>query len=300
MKKWLVRFLLALIIVFLAGQAVLVASPALRTRAYFAFVRSWKAHWHFAWGSQFPEGLARVVRPTASIWYEPEPHVRMLLDPYDLLPRTILSTGRWEPAVARAIQRHLPADGTLIDVGADIGYHSLKAATLLGPAGHVIAIEPNPTSLRLLRENIRASGATAIRVEPVACSNAEGTVELFAAGESNTGESSLSRDNASGAGKIAGSYRVPARTLDAIVKETALSRVDVIKLDVEGAEMLVLQGAPETLARNRPALVVEVIESQLRAMGTSSAAIREYLHAAGYSSGRAIDASNVEFLPQGR
>jgi FkbM family methyltransferase len=224
----------------------------------------------------------------------------MLLDPRDFVARKILSTGHWEPPVAQAIHRHLPPGGVLIDVGAHIGYHSLKAATEVGPAGHVIAVEPNPATLRVLRENIRASGATTVRVEPVACSNAEGTLEFFAAAEANTGESSLSRENASGAGQIAGSYRVRAKTLDAIVKDAALSRVDVIKIDVEGAEMLVLQGARETLARYHPALIVEVIEVQLRAMGTSSAALREYLRAAGYSSGQAVDEADVEFVPQAR
>jgi FkbM family methyltransferase len=225
----------------------------------------------------------------------------MLLDPNDVVSRTILSTGRWEPAVVQAIRRHLAPGGTLVDVGAHIGYHSLKAAAAVGPAGHVIAIEPNPGTVRLLRDNIRASSATAIRVEPVACSNAEGTLELFAAAEANIGESSLARHTASGAGKIAGVYRVPARTLDAIVKEAAVSRVDVIKIDVEGAEMLVLQGARETLARYRPALILELIDSELQAMGTSSAAIREYLRAAGYSSGRNIDFFyDVEFVPEGR
>ena len=93
---------------------------------------------------------------------------------------------------------------------------------------------------------------------------------------------------------------MPARTLDAILKEAAVSRVDVIKIDVEGAEMLVLQGARETLARYRPALIVEVMDTQLRAMGTSSVAIREYLRAAGYSAGRNIDPFDVEFVPERR
>jgi hypothetical protein len=84
--------------------------------------------------------------------------------------------------------------------------------------------------------------------------------------------------------------------LDDIIRESGVSRVDVIKIDVEGAEYLVLKGAQETLARFHPMLLVEVVEPQLRAMGTSSGQLRELLRAHGYREGRHDDL-NVEFLP---
>ena len=64
-------------------------------------------------------------------------------------------------------------------------------------------------------------------------------------------------------------YHVRARPLDDIVADTGVSRVDVVKIDVEGAEMLVLKGAAKTLARYHPVLIVELIDKQLRSMGTS-------------------------------
>ena len=78
--------------------------------------------------------------------------------------------------------------------------------------------------------------------------------------------------------------------------ERAVTRVDAIKIDVEGAEYLVLRGARQTLNRFHPMLLVEIVEHQLRAMNTSSTELRDFLQANGYREGRQ-DGGNVEFLP---
>ena len=218
----------------------------------------------------------------------------MRLDPDDFISRVILENGVWEPGTWAAVRRHLASGATFVDVGAHIGYYSLKAALLVGPAGHVIAVEPNPDTVHELRDNIQASRASVIRVEPVACSDEEGTLELFAAPRANTGQASLSQANASQRGQAVAAYRVRASTLDAIVKEGGVSRVDVVKIDVEGAEFIVLKGALETLARYHPVVMVELIERQLRSMGTSSAEVVGLLTAHGYAA-RGTFGDNVEF-----
>jgi FkbM family methyltransferase len=218
----------------------------------------------------------------------------MLLDPADLVPRTILETGAWEPESVLAIKEHLQTGDTFVDVGAHIGYYSLKMARVVGPNGHVIAIEPNARTVRQLQDNIRESGAKTITVQPVACSDAEGSIELFVAPRANTGETSLSRKNASKEGSSVESYRVRARPLDAIIRESGVSRVDVIKIDVEGAELLVLKGARETLTRYHPLLIVELVEDQLKAMGASSLEIISLLRSIGYEPRHRLG-QNVEF-----
>ena len=161
----------------------------------------------------------------------------------------------------------------------------------------VVAIEPNPETLRTLRGNIEASGASVIDVQPVACTESEATLDFFAAPRSNTGESSLSYANASEEGPVTKSYRVRGRPLDAIIKEARVSRVDAIKIDVEGAELLVLKGARDTLAAYHPLLVVEVIDRQLKAMGTSSVELTEFLRLHGYSAIQIIS-TNIVFAPE--
>ncbi|MGB7722178.1 MAG: FkbM family methyltransferase [Bryobacteraceae bacterium] len=111
----------------------------------------------------------------------------------------------------------------------------------------------------------------------------EATLDLFAAPRANTGETSLSHANASQGGLAVTTYRVRARPLDDIVEESGVARVDAIRIDVEGAEYLVLKGAHETLERYHPEIIVELVERQLQAMGTSTAQVVALLRSHGYA-----------------
>jgi FkbM family methyltransferase len=274
----------------------MVVGPEVRTQAFFAFQRQWMAHWPFQSGKRLPQILLSSAMPIVPIWYEIEPHIKMRLDPADLGPRMILETGQYEEGSFNMLREHLSAGATLVDVGANFGIDSLKAAPIVGATGHVIAVEPNPEAVRLLQANIAASDASMVAVAPVACSDAEATLDLYVAPKANTGETSLSLVNATQEGKLAHTYKVRARPLDDIIRESGVTRVDAIKIDVEGAEYLVLKGSQQTLDRFRPMLLVEMVEKQLRAMGTSSAELRGLLRAHGYREGRHDDL-NVEFLP---
>ena len=273
----------------------IVAGPEQRTRTYFALQRQWIAHWPFERGRYLPLILLPVVVPLAPVWYQMEPHVRLRLDPEDIGQRIILQTGQYEDASFGMVREHLSAGATFVDVGANFGIYSLRAVPLVGAAGHVIAVEPNPESVERLRTNIGANDASMVEVAPVACSDTEGTLELYVAPKANTGETSISRTNASQDGAISRTYKVRTRPLDDILRESGVTRVDAIKIDVEGAEYLVLKGAQQTLDRFHPMLLVEVVERQLRAMGTSSQQLEEFLNAHGYREGRRDDL-NVEFV----
>ena len=274
----------ALITILLAAvvSGLVYCNQAWRTRSYFAFERTWSSHWPLTRGKLAPKRIRSLFEPFVPVRIQLEPGVNMLLDPYDLVSRIILETGQWEADSWEAIKQHLPAGGTFIDVGAHIGYYSLRAAKRVGTSGRVIAIEPNPETLRNLRDNVEASHATVVSVYPVACSEAETEIDLFAAARANTGMSSFSLDTATRSGDGIRRHRVRARPLDGIVAEAGLSRVDVVKIDVEGAELLVLRGARQTLLRYRPVLIVEVIETQLRSMDASPAELKEFLRSLGY------------------
>jgi FkbM family methyltransferase len=295
MTKLLLLPLLPGILALTGGVAAKVAGPAARTQAFYGLEREWSAHWPLEAGKALPERWARHFEPFVPVWMHVEPGVTMLLDPYDMVSGVILQTGTWEPESWRAIAEHLHPGDTFVDIGAHIGYYSLKAAPVVGPGGHVIAVEPNPDTVHRLQANIRASRADGVvSVQPVACSDTEATLELFGAPAHNTGETSLSRRNASQAGQVVASYRVRARPLDDILKESGVARVDAVKIDVEGAEYLVLKGAGETLDRYHPLVIVELVESQLQAMGTSTAQIVALLHSHGYAQ-RHSYGDNVEF-----
>jgi FkbM family methyltransferase len=288
----------------LTGLTALLATPAQRAAGFARIDTAWTNAWPFNRGAHIPKrflpllGRLGLVRP---VRVQVEPKVSLVLDPLDWTAKEILMTGTYEPGTWRIIEEHLPRGGAFIDVGAHIGYYSLKAARQVGESGRVIAIEPNPLTVEQLRENVRASGASEVAVQEIACSDRESVLELFASPRNFTGKSSLSRANAAGWPAVGTPvpYRVRARPLDAVSAEMNLKRVDVIKVDVEGAELLVLKGARETLARFRPVLVVEIIDSQLKQMGTSAAELAQFLTGAGYAPGRAAE-QNREWLPPGK
>jgi len=271
----------AFVIVLVLTIAVLgvTMSQAARDRTCLALDHVWRHNG----GRGLPPGLVRVLWPSVPVWVEVEPHLHLQLDSQDGLDRTILATGVWERETWLGLSKSIPRGGVFVDVGAHIGYYSLKAAPMVGPGGHVLAIEPNPETIRRLRADIRESGASQVTVEPVACSDSEGMADFFAATRENAGASSLSKANAALAGPIARTYRVRTRRLDDIVRESGVTRVDVIKIDVEGAELLVLKGAGETLDRYHPVVEVELIDEQLASMGASSAQVIAFLRSHGYA-----------------
>lgn len=166
-----------------------------------------------------------------------------------VLDAIVAGGGEYEAATLRFMRRVLPADAVVLDVGANIGALSLGFAALC-PAGAVHAFEPGAASSGHLRRNIAASGLANLRAHRLALSDRTGELE-FACDPADAGAAHVAAGGA-------GSETVPATTLDAWVAAAAPARIDLIKIDVEGSEPAVLRGAAGTLARFRPALLVEV------------------------------------------
>jgi FkbM family methyltransferase len=207
----------------------------------------------------------------------------MLLDIDDLVQRRIVAVGEWEPETWRAMSEHIGPGKVFIDVGAHIGYFSLKAAKAVGSHGRVLAVEPNPETLKVLRANVEANRDTMVTVYPVACSESDGFLDLFAAARANTGASSLAKANAMHFGSVVNSYHVPTRRLDDLVRDSGVTRVDFVKIDVEGAELLVLKGAGATLDRFHPVLTIEMEPKQLKSMGATTDEVKKLLRDHGYT-----------------
>jgi FkbM family methyltransferase len=269
----------------LLGYGVLMVSGAeTRTRVVFS-------------GPPIVDVISPLFEPMVPIWRDIEPGVRMELDPYDLVSRQLLLHGNWEHEIWEQMASNLPKDGVFVDVGAHIGYYTLKAAHKVGDKGTVISVEPNPETLKKLNANIDASKASGIvKVQPVAASDKEAQLEFFASPRANTGESSLSRKNAAQAGEGVNSYQVRARPLDDIIQEAGVQRLDVLKVDVEGADFMVLKGAERTLNRFHPKVYVETVNKQLKEMGSSVAELKAWMVAQGYKVNQ-LTPENAEFVP---
>ena len=158
-----------------------------------------------------------------------------------------------EPELA-ALERFVPPGGVLVDVGANIGLFSLKGAHLVGPAGLVLAVEPGAVSIARLEANIALNHLPQLRLVRAALSDSEGEMTLYHVplGDDPQAFSLLSD------GSAMASETVAVTTLDHLARAQALSRLDCIKIDVEGAEPMVVAGGRATLARFRPIIIFEV------------------------------------------
>jgi FkbM family methyltransferase len=162
------------------------------------------------------------------------------------------------------LRAHCPEQGVVLDIGAHIGLFSVFMARLVGSSGRVFSFEPSPHTRHVLEETIRLNGCDRIiEVRAEAVSASSGTAVLYDTGDVLSNANSLVRSSRTVA-------EVPVRsvTIDEFVGSRA-SKVDCVKVDVEGAEFDVLAGAKETIERCRPAFEVEIHPSALKQAGRS-------------------------------
>jgi FkbM family methyltransferase len=256
-------------------------------KAFYRFEARWNERWPLIQNVEPFLYRTGFLAPTR---IQVERGVSFHLDPRDLVPITILRTGVWQPEIWNSLAPSLPPGAVFLDVGAHIGYFSIKAAVRVGKTGRVVAFEPNPGTLKELNDNVKANRTENVIVEPIACTDREQMLTLYAAPELNTGASSLSRENASvSVDEAPRAYAVRGRPIDDVVRELNLTRVDAIKIDVEGAELSVLRGTLDTLRRFHPKLVIEVIASQLATFHTTPDEVVSLIKSAGYTLGRPLN-----------
>jgi FkbM family methyltransferase len=155
------------------------------------------------------------------------------------------------------------------------------AAKLVGPGGSVHAFEPSPRDRDRLLANIAGNGLTNVVVHPEALGNRAGKAILQVSGAERPGHNTMGWFAYSDT-PHAYSIEVGVTTLDEIAKTHGLERIDLVKIDVEGSETAVLQGAQEALRRFRPVLVAEAQDASLRKQGSSVSELLELLRALDY------------------
>lgn len=145
----------------------------------------------------------------------------------------------------RLFSRVVEPGGTVLDIGAHAGFYTLLLSRLVGPAGRVFAFEPLPANLRHLREHLRRNAIVNVTVSPTAVGETPGTAHFAPGPNSYTGALSAS-----------GPLTVSVVSLDDLHAAGVLPEPDLIKIDVEGAEDLVLLGARRLIRKALPTLVV--------------------------------------------
>jgi FkbM family methyltransferase len=137
----------------------------------------------------------------------------------------------------------------VVDAGANIGLFTVKAGRIVGDKGKVIAIEPDPNILGFLKRNIESNSLRNVIVVSKGIYSHKGKLRFNVAAE--IGEGSLYEEQLPGMYRPTGFVEVEVDTLDNILKELEISKVDFIKMDIEGAEIEALKNMDEVL-KGRP------------------------------------------------
>jgi len=241
-------------------------------------VGRWLARaWPFARGKGPILRAVRKTLPTPRAVFQVEKSVLAEANIDDYLGREYYLNGlRRQPSfqLSRALIR---PDDILVDVGANVGYWVLGAARRLGPGGHAHAFEPSPDLFQVLQDNVRLNHLSCVSCHLLALSDQEGRVR-FRPRPDNTAHGALSPVADPDA------ILVDATTLDQFSERHALARLDFLKLDVEGAEELVLRGATSVLSRRQsPVLILELGGGLAERFGSSTVQVKELLSAFDYA-----------------
>lgn len=203
---------------------------------------------------------------------------------------TLLHPCFFEPLESAIAARLIRPAATVLDIGANRGWYTVMAAALVGPAGRVLAVEPDDRMRRVLERNVALNEiASRVSVEAVAASHASGTVGWISAVEG-------SLSHMAGPAEDGSVTRKSAATLDELLNRHGIERPDFIKVDVEGAEFQVLSGCQFSRFEPLPVLMFEFQPEMIERSGDDPQRLLAMLWDEGYRilQIRAFDGDIVE------
>ncbi len=201
---------------------------------------------------------------------------RIYLDIKESRAMLARALGLYELDKYKAIRNFLPAGGVFIDVGANKGDFSLVATKIAGNKGTVFSFEPEPENCGWIKKSISLNGYKNIFLHQIALSDENGLAPFYLG--KKTGWHTLLPDQTRRNKKV---IKVQVRTLDSLLKELSFNKkIDMIKIDVEGSEMTVLQGAEETLKANKDIVLLVDIHPR---MGVIAENVCKFLISLGFS-----------------
>lgn len=220
----------------------------------------------------------------------------IILDRASYISSAIYWGGHHSLPLVRFLRRYLKSEMTLVDVGANIGEITLFAAKKL-TAGRVLAFEPNPDVFSELSLNVALNQFTAVELFNLALYNQEGRVPLYAEDDRPFGTRNTGVTSVFFAGSEHQLATVPLRKFDEIAREAMLTRLDVMKIDVEGAEWMVLRGAEDSIRRFRPVIIVEISASTFARAGYTPCDLFDYFDSLAYDI-RDLENGSTKLAPE--
>lgn len=208
---------------------------------------------------------------------------KMWLDPATKLGDSLLNKGGYETAMCEFMERALGVGGTFVDLGANEGFFSLYAHSLVGEKGRVFSIEPQLRLWPILLQNISVNQAFQIKVLPTAVSEKCEDVEMVLFPSTNSGASTLVQQGESQMHALRKRQTVRTLRLDDLLEKADVGLIDVLKVDIEGYEGYALRSAERTLKEKRiKNVAVEYHPARLKALGENEKAIEDYIFSYGY------------------
>lgn len=187
-------------------------------------------------------------------------------------------SGDYEAPVQEVMSGLVNTGSVFFDIGANIGFFSLMAARLIGPNGAVYAFEPVNENAALIRKNARLNSLGNIHIFETAMTCKTGREELLLA--RYAGGASLK--SAGAPPDPSGSILVETSTVDDFMQSRGIRPPDLVKIDVEGAEMDVLHGMVDTLRQKRPKLIIEFDDGSETKCEEKLRSCQEFLSGFGY------------------
>ncbi|MDT9600302.1 FkbM family methyltransferase [Sphingosinicella rhizophila] len=171
----------------------------------------------------------------------------------DVVQSTIIHFRTWEPNVSRTFEEIVREGDTVVDVGANIGYYTLLLSKLVGPTGRVISIEALPKLAAVVERHVEANRLGNVRVVNIAAAAEPGEVTLYEGPATNIGHTTTRADRGQPA-----TDRVKALPLTDILSADELSKVTLIKIDIEGGEVPVVSQILDNISLFSDRLAIEV------------------------------------------
>jgi FkbM family methyltransferase len=222
--------------------------------------------------------LLQLRAPVVIPWYE---RLRLRIYLSRDSSRPIFTTGRYEPNEMSFFRGALKPGMVVLDVGANEGFYTILAARAVGTEGIVVAVEPSAREVGKLEQNLVLNHLDNVRVMPVALLEDEGTATLHTATAQHSGHNTFG-DFATARVSPGGDREVRVTSMDRLVADLQLGRLDFIKADIEGAEARMLAGGAVTLNTMRPLVLMELQDRSLKAMGSSAPAVLQLLNGHDY------------------
>jgi len=210
-------------------------------------------------------------------------------------PPVDMAMDRYEPRTTQLLEEVVKPGMVIIDIGAHVGYYTLLAARQVGPTGRVYAFEPNQENHSLLLKNIEVNGYANVVATKMAVSDRVGSSPLYLTAL-DSGRHSLYRHGLPERGVAT----IETTTLDTFLESVDWPKVDLIKIDVEGAEVAVLDGMAKVIERSANLkLIIEFNPTLLRNAGVAPLEFLERLASSGRRAYRIDDAAGLLPLEPG-